>query len=42
MARKSNKATCKLKTSLSEFCFISRMSHSRQEKVAKNPKKYAN
>lgn len=22
MARKSNKATCKLETSLSEFCFI--------------------
>ena len=42
MTRKSNEVTLKLETSLSEFCFISRMSHSRQEKVAKNPKKYAN
>lgn len=35
MARENNKATCKLATSLSEFGFISRMNHSRQEKVAK-------
>ncbi len=41
MARKSNLATCKLETTLADFCLISRMSHSRKErltnKVLKNP-----